>query len=91
MKDKMGLHCLISGKVQNVWFRANTQKEAKKLGLTGWVRNLPDGRVEAMICGPQAQIETLKTWLRHGPERAEVTDLQCEERPWQTFDGFDVT
>ncbi len=83
-------HYFVSGKVQGVWFRANTQREARQIGLTGWVRNMPDGRVEVMSCGPKEQVELLEIWLRRGPERAEVTLLQGEDLPWQAYSGFDV-
>ena len=91
MTNKICINCVVSGKVQNVWFRATTQKEAQKLNLTGWVRNLPDGRVEVLACGPEEGIAQLKSWLRHGPPRAEVTDLQCTELPWQSFERFEIT
>ena len=91
MIDKICINCFVSGKVQGVWFRASTQKEAQKLGVTGWVRNLPDGRVEVMACGPKDRIEKLKLWLQRGPELAEVADLQCQEVPWQEFENFDVS
>lgn len=90
MKDKICINCFISGRVQGVWFRASTQKEAQKLGVTGWVRNLPDGRVEVMACGTADQLEQLKMWLRQGPEKAEVTAFDCEEVAYQEFKGFDV-
>jgi acylphosphatase len=90
MKDKICINCFISGRVQGVWFRANTQKEAQKLGVNGWVRNLQDGRVEVMACGTADQLEQLKAWLRQGPEKAEVTDFECHEIPCQNFKGFDV-
>jgi acylphosphatase len=85
------IHCFVSGTVQGVWFRANTKKEADKLGLTGWVRNLSDGRVEVMACGPKDKIAALDAWLRHGPEKAKVTDYSCEELAWQDHQSFDVT
>lgn len=90
MDEKISIHCFVSGKVQGVWFRANTQKEAQQLGLTGWVRNLGDGRVELMASGTRDQIGALKAWLRRGPELAEVTDMECQEIPWREFESFDV-
>lgn len=87
---KICINCFVSGRVQGVWFRASTQKEAQKLGVTGWVRNLPDGRVEVMACGSREQIELLKAWLRHGPERAEVKEFLCEEVEVKEFEEFEV-
>lgn len=90
MTDKLCIHCFISGRVQGVWFRASTQNEAKELGLTGWARNLPDGRVEILACGDRDKLEVLHQWLHQGPERADVKDVVYEELPWQEFDRFGV-
>ena len=67
---------VISGRVQGVCYRAFTQEAALDLGLGGWVRNLPDGRVEAQVEGPRGQIEKLLDLLRTGPPRSLVTDLK---------------
>ena len=85
-----GLHCLISGRVQGVFYRANTQRKAKELGLTGWVRNLPDGRVEVFAFGDLEQLETLTNWLWQGPPAAKVTAVECEEVAWQSATDFSV-
>jgi len=90
MQDKLCIHCFVSGRVQGVWFRASTQKEAKKLGLSGWVRNLPDGRVEVMACGEKDNIEQLYIWLQQGPPHAEVSDVTYEEIPWEDHAVFVV-
>lgn len=66
---------LVSGRVQGVWYRAFAQEAAVALGLSGWVRNLPDGRVEVFAEGPRARVEDLLTRLRVGPPRAVVTDV----------------
>ncbi|HEX22687.1 MAG TPA: acylphosphatase [Chromatiales bacterium] len=70
--------CLVSGRVQGVWYRGSTRREAEKLGVTGHARNLPDGRVEVLACGPQAAVDALCDWLWRGPTHAEVSDVQCE-------------
>jgi len=70
--------CLVSGRVQGVWYRAATQREAVALGLTGHAINRPDGRVEVLVCGRQASVEALCRWLWQGPAHAEVSDVQCE-------------
>lgn len=88
MEDNICIHCFVSGKVQGVWFRANTQEHAIGLGLTGWARNLPDGRVEVLACGPREQIQKLQQWLQHGPSLAQVTDLSYEEIPWENHGEF---
>jgi acylphosphatase len=69
--------CLVSGRVQGVFFRASTQREAQKLGLTGHAHNLPDGTVEVLACGEAAAVEQLRDWLWQGPAAAGVTDVEC--------------
>jgi acylphosphatase len=90
MTDKICKHFYVTGKVHGVWFRAGTQQEAEKLGVSGWVRNLADGRVEVVACGSSEQLAQLEAWLLHGPERAEVDDLQVQGLPWQQYQGFEV-
>jgi acylphosphatase len=90
MHDKIAIHCFVSGKVQGVWFRASTQEQAKKLQLTGWVRNLPDGRVEVLACGNKPDVLQLYEWLKHGPPLARITDVACEETAWQDLAEFVV-
>jgi acylphosphatase len=69
----------ISGRVQGVYFRAATQSCARKLGLTGWVRNLPDGRVQALAQGSFTALQEFEKWLWQGPEDAEVEKVAGEE------------
>lgn len=76
--SKRCLRCTISGKVQGVWYRANTRKQAVKLGITGWVRNLPDGRVEALICGDEPALTAMQAWLAKGPSFAKVHGVIVE-------------
>lgn len=90
MAQKICIHCFVTGRVQGVFFRASTQEQAIQLDITGWVRNLPDGRVEVLACGEKYAINKLHTWLQHGPRLAEVTDLSYEELPWQAYARFDV-
>lgn len=88
---KACIHCLVSGRVQGVLFRAATQDEAERLGVAGWARNLRDGRVEVLACGERERLERLQEWLREGPEQARVDDLEVEERPFdETLRGFEI-
>ncbi len=73
------MRCFVRGRVQGVWFRGSTRKQALQLGLSGYARNLPDGRVEVLACGEPAQVERLKAWLWQGPPAAQVTDVSCEQ------------
>lgn len=90
MTKQMCIHCYVTGKVQGVWFRASTKEEAEGLGLKGWARNLPDGRVEVLACGDQEALAKLHDWLKQGPSRAEVNELTYEELPWESHEGFKV-
>lgn len=73
------LHCRVSGRVQGVWFRASTREQARRLGLTGYAKNLADGRVEVLACGGRGALEALQVWLWQGPEAAEVDEVECHE------------
>jgi len=66
----------IRGRVQGVGFRYYTQIEARKLGVTGWVRNCSDGSVEVVIGGASVQVKSMKQWLKHGPSYAEVEHIE---------------
>lgn len=68
-----------SGQVQGVFFRASTRDEARRLGVTGWVRNLPDGTVEAEAQGDEDAVESLIEFCRRGPGHATVTGLRVED------------
>ncbi|MDH3347389.1 MAG: acylphosphatase [Desulfobulbaceae bacterium] len=77
---KKRMHAIIKGRVQGVFFRDHTREEAEKLGLTGWVRNLPDGTVEAEIEGNEQPVRTMITWLHTGSPLAEVTEVSYNEK-----------
>lgn len=85
-----GRRWLISGKVQGVWFRASTKKEAIRLDISGWARNLKDGTVEVIAFGGEEALDELGLWLEHGPELAEVINIREEEIAWKAYTGFDV-
>jgi acylphosphatase len=90
MTMKIGIRCMVSGKVQGVYFRATAREQARRLGVTGWVRNTPDGQVELVACGTPGQIEQLRAWLWRGPEFARVTDVAWEEVTCEEFGGFEI-
>ena len=79
----------ILGRVQGVYYRASALQEAQKLGLTGWVRNCPDGSVEAVAEGPRDKIDGLIAWCKNGPPGARVTGVDVRwEVPENAFRGF---
>jgi acylphosphatase len=78
----MRYRVLVSGRVQGVYFRDTCQRMALEHGVSGWVRNLPDGRVEAIFEGPAEGVYRLVDWARHGPSLAVVDDVTVQaERP----------
>ena len=84
------VRCLVSGRVQGVFFRASTREQAQLLGLSGHVRNLPEGQVEVVACGGQADIESLQAWLWQGPPHAQVDAVSCEACEVSAADGFRI-
>ena len=72
-RERTRVRVVISGRVQGVAFRDSTRRMAERLGLGGWVRNLSDGRVEAVFEGPAADVERAVAWCREGPPGARVT------------------
>lgn len=83
-------HFLITGQVQGVSFRYYTKRKATELDLTGWVRNLTDGRVEIIACGSAGAMSTFQQWLIQGPTLARVTDVEVKTMPMQQFDNFQI-
>lgn len=77
MADVVRVEMKISGRVQGVWFRGSTLERARQLGVTGWVRNLPDGRVEVTAEGTRARLMDLLAFCREGPPAARVDDVDA--------------
>jgi len=85
------VHVFISGKVQGVWFRAYTEAEAKKLGIKGWVRNLSDGRVEAVFEGEDTAVDKMVAWCYRGSPYSEVKNVEVIEEPYKgEFTDFKI-
>jgi acylphosphatase len=81
----------VKGRVQGVAYRAYATEEAARLGVSGWVRNLPDGSVELEVEGPAEKVDALVAWCRHGPSAARVTQVEVEERALTgARDGFRI-
>jgi acylphosphatase len=76
--DWIARRCLVAGRVQGVFYRASARLRAQALGVTGYARNLPDGRVEVLACGPAEAVDSLCRWLWEGPPAAHVTAVDVE-------------
>ena len=81
---------LVDGRVQGVGFRQHAAREATRLGLQGWIRNLPDGRVEAVYEGTRDAVEEMVAWSRRGPAWAMVTDIAVHDEEPKGERGFSV-
>lgn len=90
MTKPVCMRCYISGKVQGVWFRASAKDEADKLEISGWARNLTDGRVEVFACGDENQLELFYSWLKNGPQLAQIKEYTREFVTWEEHTGFDT-
>jgi len=84
------LRVVVSGRVQGVWYRAWTEKKARELGLSGWVRNRRDGSVEAVISGPVAAVETMLTAFWEGSDLSQVTAVERHPHDETIVPGFFV-
>lgn len=88
--DRKLAHVFVSGHVQGVFFRESARQEAERLGVSGWVRNLPDGRVEAVFEGDADAVKRMAEWCAKGPPAARVDNVSVGyERP-QSATGFEV-
>ncbi|MDX1617300.1 MAG: acylphosphatase [Balneolaceae bacterium] len=84
-------HIFLEGRVQGVGFRHFTKTNAQKIGVGGWVKNLPDGRVEAVFEGAEEDVEQMVELVRQGPRSSRVADMDVEwTEPKGDFDGFRV-
>jgi acylphosphatase len=88
---KSSVHVLISGKVQGVFFRANTKQKAEMLGLSGWVRNTKDGKVEAMFEGEEEKLDEIIKWCYKGSPLSKVEKVDVKKQnPINEFDNFSI-
>jgi len=90
MSDTVTRRCLVSGKVQGVFYRASTRDKARSLGVSGWAKNLPDGRVEVVACGSQDAVAALSDWLWEGSPPSHVDAVECEDFEGEVEQGFRI-
>lgn len=83
-------HVFVSGTVQGVFYRANTKDQATERGLDGWVKNLADGRVEAVFEGEDDTVESMIEWCHEGSPAANVTDVEVNYEHPEGLDGFTI-
>ena len=89
--EKVKAHVFIEGRVQGVFFRANTREEANLLGLTGWVKNCWDGRVEAVFEGEKEKVEKVISWCKKGPPGSLVKNVEINrEQATGEYDTFSI-
>jgi acylphosphatase len=81
---------MITGTVQGVFYRASAKKVAKELHISGWIKNIKQGAVEAVVSGEDNALQQFIDWCRKGPENAEVEHVQISELPPAKFDGFEI-
>jgi len=92
MENKARAHLIVTGIVQGVFFRVETKRAADRIGVTGWVRNRPEGTVEAVFEGDREKVEAAINWCRKGPPSGRVDELKITWEPFQgEFSGFDIT
>ncbi|WP_255198853.1 acylphosphatase [Halorarius litoreus] len=90
MTDPLRAHVYVSGRVQGVYYRANTRDAARERGVAGWVKNLDDGRVEAVFEGSRDAVEAMVEWCHDGSPRAQVEEVAVEYGEPQGVTGFEV-
>lgn len=73
--------CLVDGRVQGVFYRATVARRARELAITGYARNLPDGRVEVLACGDEMSVQSFVKWLWIGSSASKVTSVEVQEAP----------
>ena len=90
MTDVTRTHAIITGRVQGVWYRAKAQEEAERLGVSGWVRNLSDGSVEAVFEGEPQAVASAIEWCREGPPHSIVENVSTREEVAEGIRGFRI-
>jgi acylphosphatase len=88
--DRVRSHIWVTGRVQGVFFRQETARRARSRGVSGWVRNLADGRVEAILEGPPEDVAAVVEWAAAGPPMAHVEHMEVEEETPEGENGFRI-
>ncbi|OMH25890.1 acylphosphatase [Motiliproteus sp. MSK22-1] len=89
--NRIALHIWVTGRVQGVWYRQSTKEQAERNGVSGWVKNLSDGRVEALLQGEANAVRDVEAWMNQGPPLATVAETIVEQAEVdETLKGFEV-
>lgn len=88
--DEQCIRVRVSGRVQGVFFRASTREQALSKGISGYAKNLPDGRVEVVACGDDDALEWLVAWLHKGPPKARVDAVDIESIAFEPHKAFSI-
>ena len=86
----ISLRCIVSGRVQGVFFRASTREKALQLNISGYAKNLSNGDVEVIAHGKDDDVGKLRKWLQHGPQYADVKNIDCKLLNTQDVDNLDI-
>jgi acylphosphatase len=89
--SQLSLHGYVSGRVQGVGFRAFVRHHAIENGLSGWAKNLTDGRVEFLLCGFADKVDTVKQAIQNGPRWSDVNGLESRIVPFEHHSGFEIS
>ena len=89
--EKICRHIYVSGRVQGVWFRAFVRQQAEKAQVQGWAKNLPDGRVETMLCGDEKNVMQVEAALHQGPRLARVDGVEAQSHNLTEIQGFSIS
>ncbi|MFP6627257.1 MAG: acylphosphatase [Deltaproteobacteria bacterium] len=89
-KSQKRVHIVVSGLVQGVWYRGSMAREAERIGVAGWVKNLSDGKVEAVVEGSARAVNEILVWCRQGPTAARVDKMETREEKVRGLVVFDV-
>ena len=81
----------VKGRVQGVWFRDSTRREAMRLNITGYAKNLTNGDVEVLACGSSEAVQTLRLWLQDGPPMAKVSDVIEQPTEYELYESFQIS
>ena len=90
MAERVRAHVFVTGRVQGVYYRANTRETARERGVEGWVENLADGRVEAVFEGPREDVEAMVEWCHEGSPSARVEDVEVGYGDPEGLEGFEI-